>query len=228
MDIQAIDTFLKQSFEDSRVSRGERDVFEDMLEREIRRSDELHHVRARAFHLVQSVTDHPDGKRALDWLEKIVKLTYKMGLKDASHDSPRAWFSPGPGPRQAIIDQVCRSTRQIDICVFTITDNRITRHLIDAFRRDIKMRILTDDDKSEDRGSDIDQLADVGIPIKTDHTPNHMHHKYAIFDCERILSGSYNWTRSASERNNENLVLHSHPGLVNQFQREFDRLWREL
>ena len=55
-----------------------------------------------------------------------------------------------------------------------------------------------------------------------------MHHKFAIADTDLLLTGSYNWTRSASTENNENVVVSNNARLVSSFQKEFDRLWRTL
>jgi phosphatidylserine/phosphatidylglycerophosphate/cardiolipin synthase-like enzyme len=43
-----------------------------------------------------------------------------------------------------------------------------------------------------------------------------------------LLTGSYNWTRSAARYNHENLVVTDQENLVQDFCREFDRLWQEL
>ena len=40
-----------------------------------------------------------------------------------------------------------------------------------------------------------------------------------------IVTGSYNWTASAGERNNENLLVIRDPPLVSRYKQEFDRLW---
>ena len=68
-------------------------------------------------------------------------------------------------------------------------------------------------------------MAAAGIPLKVDAKPNHMHHKFAIFDRSRLLTGSYNWTRSASERNEENFLITDDRRLVRPFETEFNRLW---
>lgn len=52
-----------------------------------------------------------------------------------------------------------------------------------------------------------------------------MHHKFAIFDGEILVNGSYNWTRSANDFNAENILVTGDPDLVAAFQREFDALW---
>jgi phosphatidylserine/phosphatidylglycerophosphate/cardiolipin synthase-like enzyme len=87
---------------------------------------------------------------------------------------------------------------------------------------------VTDDDKSYDRGSDIARFEKAGIPVKTDNSPAHMHHKFALFDRKLLLTGSYNWTRSAANHNHENVIVSSDPRLIAPFRTMFDRLWAEL
>jgi phosphatidylserine/phosphatidylglycerophosphate/cardiolipin synthase-like enzyme len=55
-----------------------------------------------------------------------------------------------------------------------------------------------------------------------------MHHKFAVADGDLLLTGSYNWTRSASTENNENIIVSNNTPLVKQFQQEFDKMWRAL
>jgi mitochondrial cardiolipin hydrolase len=138
------------------------------------------------------------------------------------------YFSPGEGCLNAILSGIQGVRTSLKICVFTISDDRITRAILQAHRRGIPVRILTDNEKLFDKGSDIRELAAAGIPVRVDQTPNHMHHKFALLDNHTLLTGSYNWTRSAALYNHENLVVTNQPNLVQDFGREFDRLWQEL
>lgn len=56
----------------------------------------------------------------------------------------------------------------------------------------------------------------------------HMHHKFAVFDERRMLTGSYNWTRGAARDNQENVVVSDDPRLMKAFGLEFARLWGKL
>jgi hypothetical protein len=42
--------------------------------------------------------------------------------------------------------------------------------------------------------------AAAGIPVEVDRIEAHMHHRFAIFDGARLISGSYNWTGSACDQ----------------------------
>ncbi len=90
------------------------------------------------------------------------------------------------------------------------------------------MRVITDNEKVFDEGSDIERLLSAGVTVRVDQSPYHMHHKFAIFDSGTLLTGSYNWTRGASMHNLENLViLHDHR-LVDAFRATFERVWTSL
>jgi phosphatidylserine/phosphatidylglycerophosphate/cardiolipin synthase-like enzyme len=136
-----------------------------------------------------------------------------------------AYFSPGPNCLKHILDLIRKATSSIDVCVFTISDDRIRDVLIDAWNRGLEIRILTDNFKVFDEGSDIEFLYDNGIPVKVDNTENHMHHKFLIIDNHTVLTGSYNWTRSAERYNQENVISLKNETITAQFQSEFNHLW---
>ncbi|MGL4420548.1 MAG: phospholipase D-like domain-containing protein [Gemmataceae bacterium] len=140
----------------------------------------------------------------------------------------QAFFSPGADCLGQIIHRITYARRTIDICVFTITDDRITRILLEAHRRGVQIRIISDNEKSQDAGSDVVRLEQAGIPTRIDRSIDHMHHKFAIFDGLRLINGSYNWTRGAAEQNLENIVDSGEPALIDTFQDYFEQLWQKL
>jgi phosphatidylserine/phosphatidylglycerophosphate/cardiolipin synthase-like enzyme len=90
------------------------------------------------------------------------------------------------------------------------------------------VRIITDNAKAEDLGSDVDRFRQAGIPLLIDRSPFHMHHKFAVIDGETLLTGSYNWTLGAARDNVENLIVVNDPRLVSAFSRAFAALWKKL
>lgn len=112
--------------------------------------------------------------------------------------------------------------------MFTISDDLISNSILEAHQRGKRIRLITDNDKSLDLGSDVEQLSKAGIPIKMDETRNHMHHKFMVVDNHALVTGSYNWTRSAAMYNHENILLTRDPGAVRSFLKEFDALWQNM
>ena len=138
------------------------------------------------------------------------------------------YFSPGFTCKKAIINQLDTAEFSIKICVFTISDNDIADAIMDAYNRGVQVTVITDNDKTNDKGSDIYKLFREGIEVKTDDEPHHMHHKFAIFDLKRLITGSFNWTRSASLYNQENVILTDNEELVEQHIAYYDNLWKQM
>ena len=140
----------------------------------------------------------------------------------------KIYFSPGTDCLNAIIDAMRNTKRTARICVFTISDNRIVDAIRDMQLNGVAIEVISDNDKQFDRGNDIRYIAELGIDVKLDTTSAHMHHKFAIFDDELTLTGSYNWTRSAETRNFENLLVTDDKKVAKTYAKEFDRLWKVM
>ncbi|MFD2245360.1 phospholipase D-like domain-containing protein [Pontibacter ruber] len=149
-------------------------------------------------------------------------------MKELNKQINRACFSPGNDCLNAILDSITTAEYSLKICVFTISDDRITAAIKQAHASGIEVKLLTDNEKLFDKGSDIRELAAAGIETRVDVTQNHMHHKFALIDNEALLTGSYNWTRSAANYNHENLLVTNQRDLVTAYLVEFDRLWKEM
>lgn len=217
-----IDTHLSETFEDQRLSRGERRSLQKLVEN----PPELRlRVRRRAFALAQTLVSTAPVGNVLEWLEEIVKALSAAETTPPEHADQEAVFAPHEDVASRIIHALSNTRTSADLAVFTITDDRVTRAILDAHRRGVAIRIVSDNDKSADLGSDIDDLAKHGVAVRIDRTPVHMHHKFAILDGQTLLNGSYNWTRSASRENHENLVISRDPALIAAFEREFDHCW---
>ncbi|MBC5994566.1 phospholipase D-like domain-containing protein [Pontibacter cellulosilyticus] len=140
----------------------------------------------------------------------------------------RAYFSPGNDCLNAILESINSAEHSLKICVFTISDDWITEALIRAHKEGVHVKVLTDNEKLFDKGSDIRRIAAAGLPVRVDLSQYHMHHKFVIIDNEAILTGSYNWTRSAANYNHENVLITHDRDTVLAYCQEFDRLWNEM
>lgn len=138
----------------------------------------------------------------------------------------QAYFSPGPDCRIAIEQAMETAIDELLICVFTISDDRLSDAIQRAHRNGLTVRVISDNDKMEDKGNDVERLALSGIEVRIDRSPDHMHHKFMVVDGKAVLTGSYNWTRSAETRNEENLVSIDDPYLASRFMDEFERIWQ--
>lgn len=135
-------------------------------------------------------------------------------------NAPRVYFTPGPDCENNIIREIKKS-KHIDIAVYSITNKNIVTALINAHNRGTKIRIITDRTQAYGKYSEIQKLHQSGIPIRINHGHKIEHNKFAIFDSNRVVTGSYNWTMNATRNNSENCVFIS----SKQYATRFEYLW---
>ena len=226
MKTEQIDELLKRTLDDQRVSRGEKKILDGIVREHGSADHQLAFLRHRAFEIAREQLLSPEAKGIMDWLEDVVKAFSKTAQQE--DDESHVFFSPGDDCPAIICRLFERAEQSVDICVFTITDDRVTQAIRDAYVRGVNIRVITDNDKALDPGSDVDRMSGLGIPLRVDKSPHHMHHKYAIFDKTTTLTGSYNWTRSADHHNEENFLTTDDPTITRPFIGHFEKLWDSL
>jgi mitochondrial cardiolipin hydrolase len=216
---------LRQSLEDDFLSKPERKTLDVALRNERLDKSQLNALRSKVFELASEKVNDKNYRFIVDWIKDVSNT---LASYPNTMDKSYSYFSPGETCRNAIIQQLNEAKKQLKICVFTISDDAITESILKAHRRGVSVMVLTDNDKSFDLGSDIQQISRAGIEVKMDRTTDHMHHKFMIIDGSALLTGSYNWTRSAARVNHENIIVTREDGMVKSFLREFDKLWGEM
>ncbi len=219
---------LEASLADLRLDDDEKHSLAQTLRLAQPPEDGFRQLRNHAFTLARNrLTAQQDPMAVLRWLEAVVRAL-DVARAPAQATRSNAFFSPGESCLNSIVQHFRSARRSVDFCVFTLSDDRIAQEVLAAHARGVTLRFITDNDKETDSGSDVAQLRVAGVSTVVDRTSAHMHHKFAIFDGQWLLNGSYNWTRSACAYNEENLVVTNDPTLVRQFQAAFDGLWVQL
>merc|ERR1711879_170482 len=141
-------------------------------------------------------------------------------------DHPEGAMDNGLSTLGVFLKYLDSTRHSLDVCVFTITDDRISRRILDAHRfRGVKVRIITDGEQSKSVGSDILEFRQSGIEVRMDESPYHMHHKFCVLDGKVLMNGSFNWTLGACENNNENVMVTNDSAYVSEFRTQFETLW---
>lgn len=185
--------------------------------------EERSELRYRLFNEARELEMESNGQQALFWLQNCFEL-----IDEYMFRIHRVLFSPGTDILESISDLLNQAQQTLDICIFTITDERLAEDIFSCHQRGIKVRIITDDDKMYDHGSVINDLKNAGIPIKIDHSRYHMHHKFGVIDSRIAFTGSFNWTYTASSHNQENLLITSNFDIVKQYSEQYEQLWIEM
>jgi phosphatidylserine/phosphatidylglycerophosphate/cardiolipin synthase-like enzyme len=99
----------------------------------------------------------------------------------------------------------------------------IAAALMAAKRRGVDVRAVLDKSQRTERYSGATFLADAGIPVVIDELPAIAHNKVLVIDDATIITGSFNFTRAAQERNAENVfVVHGD----REIARRYAENWR--
>lgn len=226
-DYAKIEQHLTESFQDFKLAQDEKYSLRSLLENLTNKKEMLGFARNKAFAIYreQQLLEEETFFKAISWLEKVIKTI--DGVTNYSSAQPKAYFSPGDSCANQIINCIHNARETIDICVFTISDNSISEAILSAHEKGIKVRVVSDNYKADDQGSDVYYLAEKGLAVRLDKSPNHMHHKFAIFDQGILVNGSFNWTRSASKVNEENITVLYDASLVSSFSETFESLWHQ-
>lgn len=224
MDFDELDRALRTSVADFRLDDDEKtDLREIGSQLSI---EQTRRLRNAAFAIARDTIGAQATQAAavLRWLEQVVRtLDVASQVAAATHS---VYFTPGDNCLRKLRELCAGARRSLDICVFTLADDRLTDAVLQAHARRVRVRIISDDDKRFDSGSDIERLVQAGIEIRLDRSPAHMHHKFALFDARLLANGSFNWTRSATMSNDENLVVSDDAYLVRCFAGQFETLWQ--
>ncbi len=180
-------------------------------------------LRNQLFERAKMLEETKSSHQIVAWLQTCFKL-----IDLHSYRFNNVFFSPGYEIKNTIARLLKDANSTLDLCVFTITDYELARQIDACRRRGVKVRIITDDEKTVAAGSEIFELRRTGIPIKTDRSHYHMHNKFGIIDKRVAMTGSFNWTYTATKHNQENLLTTSNFDIVKQYQSEFNRLWNEM
>jgi phosphatidylserine/phosphatidylglycerophosphate/cardiolipin synthase-like enzyme len=146
----------------------------------------------------------------------------------SSSPSISVYFSPRGGATSAIVSEIKRAEKSIDVAIYSFTSRKIAKALISAHKRGVKVRVVADEGSARSRNSVLPLLEAVGIEVryKRGSGGGLMHNKYAVIDGKTVITGSFNWTVSAEKRNDENLlVIKRLPALVEAYEKNFEKLW---
>jgi cardiolipin hydrolase len=227
-DMESLLAQIEASLADLRLDDDEKHSLSQTLRQAQPPEDGFRQLRNHAFLLARNrLAAQQDPPSVLRWVEAVVRAL-DIARTPAQAIRSYACFSPGEACLNTIVQHLRGARRSVDICVFTLSDDRIANEVLVAQARGIALRFITDNDKEMDSGSDVARLRNAGVPTAVDRTDAHMHHKFAIFDGLWLLNGSYNWTRSACSHNEENVVVTNDAALVRQFVEAFDGLWAQL
>lgn len=116
-------------------------------------------------------------------------------------------FSPGGNCTAAIVKELNAAKSEILVQAYSFTSAPIAAALIRAHKRGVSVKVLLDKSQKTQRYSSYTFLRNQGIEVAIDSAHAIAHNKIIIIDQETVITGSFNFTKAAEEKNAENLLI---------------------
>lgn len=97
---------------------------------------------------------------------------------------------------------------------YSFTSAPIAKAVVDAHKRGVQVKVILDKSQRTEKYSSADFVAYAGIPVSIDAKHKIAHNKVMIIDGSTVITGSFNFTKSAEEGNAENLLIIYDPDLA--------------
>ena len=133
------------------------------------------------------------------------------------------FFSPGGGCTEAIVAEIAKAAKTIDIQAYSFTSPPIAQALIDACDRGVHVRIILDKAERTDHYSSAPVFLSHHIQVYIDDQHAMAHNNVVMIDGKLLMTGSFNFTKSSEDKNAENfLILHDRPKATGAYHANFE------
>jgi phosphatidylserine/phosphatidylglycerophosphate/cardiolipin synthase-like enzyme len=126
-------------------------------------------------------------------------------------------FTPGGNCTEAIVHAMNNAKRTILVQAYSFTSAPIAKALLVAHKRGVQVQVILDKSQRSEKYSLADFLANQGVPTMIDANHAISHNKVMIIDGEVVITGSFNFTKAAQEKNAENMLIVRDKALAAQY-----------
>lgn len=135
-------------------------------------------------------------------------------------------FSPNGGGAALIIRTIGEAKKTIQVQAYSFTNADIAKALLEAHKRGVNVRVVLDKSQETEKYTSATFLANSGVPVRIDDDFAIAHSKIMIIDGETVITGSFNFTKAAEERNAENvLVIRGNKELAKLYLQNWQWRW---
>lgn len=155
------------------------------------------------------------ARSALLCLVMMIAAAYAVHLFDRSPANvpaignvpTRVYFSPNGGATGAVTGEIDRARESVLVQAYSFTSTPIAKALLAAHKRGVRVEAILDKSQRSQKYTSANFLANSGIPTYIDDAHAIAHNKVMIIDNGTVITGSFNFTKAAEEKNAENLLV---------------------
>jgi len=138
------------------------------------------------------------------------------------------YFSPNDGVAARLVTLIQSAQESIYFMAYSFTSNDIGAAMMERAEAGVTVTGVMDEGQvNSSQGSEYDPFRQAGLDVRLDGNPGLMHHKVIIIDRNIVITGSYNFSASAEEVNDENLIVIYNADIAAQYLAEFMRIYAQ-
>lgn len=138
-------------------------------------------------------------------------------------DIDQVYFSPHGNCAEAIARELNTAKSEILVQAYSFTSAPIATALLNARRRGVDVQVILDKSQRSQKYSSYTFFKNLNIPVFIDAKHAIAHNKIIIIDRQTVITGSYNFTKAAEEKNAENLLIIR----SQEFARTYIKNWQQ-
>ncbi len=135
------------------------------------------------------------------------------------------YFAPEDNVEKIILGRIEKAEKSIRFMQFSFTSDQIGEALISKFKNGIAVEGVFEKKGSDTEYSEFTKMKIENVPVKLDKNKHVMHHKVFIIDDYRVITGSFNISKNANNKNDENIIIIDSRELASKYIEEFKRIY---
>lgn len=163
------------------------------------------------------------GNRSDDNIFPLPAHKYYSKIQDSNVN---VYFAPDNNVERIIIKRIQKAKKSVFFMAFSFTSDEIGEAMIAKHKQGIIVKGIFEKRDIKNVHSEYIKLKVEGLDVLYDANPKTMHHKVIIIDDEWIITGSYNFSKNAKKRNDENCLVIQSQELAKLYIQEFNTLYR--
>ena len=145
---------------------------------------------------------------------------YNLNISDPH---AQIYFSPNGGAQQSLVNTIGQARESVYVQAYSFTSAPIAKALVDAHNRGVKVEAILDKSQRKATYTGATFLRNEGIPVWIDAAHAIAHNKVMVIDGQTVVTGSFNFTKAAEEKNAENLLIIRDSGLAKLYRENWEK-----
>jgi phosphatidylserine/phosphatidylglycerophosphate/cardiolipin synthase-like enzyme len=138
------------------------------------------------------------------------------------------YFSPDDNVDDSLLELLGNAQHSIYFMAYSFTSDPLGDAIRARAADGVAVSGVMDESQVKSNvGTEYDAFRQAGLNVRTDGINGLMHHKVIVIDGQIVVTGSYNFTASAEERNDENLIVIYDPAIAMEYYAEFQRVFAQ-